>query len=66
MTRKELARKEFEDHFYATWPNTIKAMKDQDLVNLNNDRLCDITSSHPETLICLKHWVLHELANRGL
>lgn len=66
MTRKERLRQEFEDHFYAIWPNEIKRMSNQELINLNTDRLQDITASHPETMLCLKHWVLQEMAERGL
>lgn len=65
-TRKEIARQEFEDHFYATWPNHIKKMSNKELTNLNTDKLQDITASHPETMLCLKHWVLMEMAERGI
>lgn len=65
-TRKEMLRQEFEDHFYATWPNHIKSMEDQQLINLNTDKLQDITASHPETMLCLKYWVLQEMAERGI
>lgn len=66
LTRKERARKEFEEHFYATWPNYIKSMDNQQLINLNADKLQDITASHPETMLCLKHWVLQEMSERGI
>lgn len=66
LTRKELARQEFEEHFYATWPPYIKSMSDQQLINLNEDKCKDIGAGHPETMLCLKHWVLQELAERGL
>ena len=66
MTRKEQQRKDFEEHIYATWPTYIKKMNAQELINLNTDKLSDITAEHPETLICLKHWVLQEMAKRGI
>ena len=66
MTRKEMLRQEFEEHFYATWPDYVKSMSDQQLINFNEERCKEINSSYPETLVCLKHWVLQELSNRGL
>lgn len=68
-TQKEIkrqSRKEFEEHFYATWPNHIQQMTNQQLTDLNNDRLKEVNSSYPETMLCLKHWVLTEMANRGI
>lgn len=66
LTRKEQMRAEFEEHFYATWPSHIKAMSDQKLINLNKDRLQEVNSCYPETMLILKTWVLQEMAERGL
>ncbi len=66
MTRREAQRAEFEDHFYAIWPDYIRRMTDQQLVNLNRDRLSDVNASFPETLLVLKAWVLQEMAVRGI
>jgi hypothetical protein len=61
-----LQHQEFEEHFYATWPNYIKSMDNQQLINLNEDKLKDINASYPETMLCLKHWVLTEMAMREI
>ena len=66
LTRKERLRLEFEEHFYATWPNYIKSMDNQQLINLNEDKLKEVNASWPETMLFLKHWVLQEMAERGL
>lgn len=66
MTRKELQRQEFEEHFYATWPGYIESMSDTQLAALNEDRLKEVNASYPETMLCLKTWVLQEMAQRGI
>ena len=65
-TMKERAREEFEEHFYATWPGYIRRMTDQELKNINEDRLKEVNASYPETMVCLKGWVLQEMAERGI
>ena len=66
MTRKEEMRQNFEEHFYATWPKKIAEMSDQDLINMNTDRLQDINASYPDTMLALKSMVLTEMAMRGI
>lgn len=66
MTRKEQQREEFEEHFYATWPGYIKSMSDDELARLNSETLQDVNATWPETMLCLKQWVLQEMAERDL
>jgi hypothetical protein len=66
MTRKEQQRAEFEERFYATWPNEIACYTDQQLISLNEDKLKDVNAGYSDTMLCLKSWVLQEMARRGI
>lgn len=66
MTRKEKQRQEYEDHFYATWPNQIKRFTNEELSDFNSNKLNEINSSYPETMQILKSLVLQEMAQRGI
>lgn len=64
MTRKEQARAEWEEHFYAVWPEQIKSMSTEALQRLNEDKLSEVNAGYPDTMLWLKSSVLHEIAMR--
>jgi hypothetical protein len=61
-TRKETARREFEEHFYPSWNGVLETASYSYLKALNDDKLKDINAAYPETMLWLKHMVLSKMA----
>lgn len=57
MTRKQYERQVYEDDFYERWNKYLPVASDQDLENLR-ERLEDINSAYPETMLWIKTMVL--------
>lgn len=62
MTRKEQQRAEYEEHFYATWPDALDKMDYEEMKYFNESKLSEINAAYPDTMLWLKHEVLVRMA----